>query len=342
VHEAAGDDYELPNSTAYNETCAQIGNVLWNWRLLAASAQARHAEMIEHTLYNSVLSGIGLDGASWFYTNPLRSHAHAHKLLTQDACERFQPGRVHVCCPSNLARAIAGAHGYAYALSPHPEPALWLNLYGASRFDGELVDGGRLALRQETTYPWDGAVRLTVEAAPKRPVALRLRIPSWARGATLRVNAEAQDVPLEPESYARTHRAWRAGDVVELILPLPTRLMIAHPRVEAARNQVTVMRGPLVYCLEAHDLPPGVRLAQVYVPPDARLDPVYRPDLLSGVVALEGEAERFAEDGWNGALYRELEPRAPERIPVRLIPYFAWANRGTSEMAVWLPLSRRI
>jgi DUF1680 family protein len=342
IHEAAGDDYELPNSSGYNETCAQIGNVLWNWRLLAASAQARHAEMIEHTLYNSVLSGIGLDSASWFYTNPLRFHAHEHKLLTQDAYERFQPGRVHVCCPSNLARAIAGAHAYIYALSERPEESVWVNLYGASRFDGELPRGGPLSLRQETEYPWGGNVRLSVEAAPERPLALWLRIPSWARGAELRVNGVDAGVPLEPESYARVERVWRPGDVVALALPLRTRLLVGHPRIEAARNQVTVMRGPLAYCLEGHDLPAGVGVAEVYLPPDAQFEPRRREELLGGVVALEGEAERFREDGWDGALYRELEPRVPERVQVRLIPYYAWANRGTSEMAVWLPLSRQV
>src|SRR5919108_2527198 len=230
VHEAAGDDYELPNSTAYNETCAQIGNVLWHWRLLAARAQARHAELIEHTLYNSVLSGIGLDGQSWFYTNPLRFYGRDHKLLSQDAFQRFQPGLVHVCCPSNLARAIAGLHGYAYAVS---DDALWVNLYGASRFDGQLPDGARVAVTQATDYPWDGMVRFTVEAAPDRPVGLALRIPSWARGAAIRVNGVPAALAAEPEAYARIARRWSAGDVVELDLPLRVRLLEGHPRLAA-------------------------------------------------------------------------------------------------------------
>jgi uncharacterized protein len=341
VHEAAGDDYELPNGTGYNETCAQIGSVLWNWRLLAASARARHAELIEHTLYNSVLSGIGLDGKSWGYTNPLRFHGRGHKLLSQDAYARFQPGRVHVCCPSNLARAIAGLHGLAYSVSGEPDEGLWVQLYGASRVDSHLPGGGRLALRQETDYPWRGRVRLTVEAAPERTCALNLRIPSWARGAALAVNGQAADVAAEPGSYARVGRRWRGGDVVDLELPLRARLMVGHPRIEAVRNQVAVMRGPLVYCLEAHDLPEGVALAEVYLRPDAPLEARPDPGLLGGVTALEGEAEVFRDDGWSGALYRELEPAVPGRVRVRLIPYYAWANRGTSEMAVWLPLSRR-
>jgi uncharacterized protein len=367
VHEAAGDDFELPNSTGYNETCAQIGNVLWNWRLLAATAQARHAELIEHTLYNSVISGIGLDGRSWFYTNPLRFHGKDHKLLSQDAYERFQPGRQHVCCPSNLARAVAGAHGFAYSLSGD---GLWVNLYGASRFDGTLPvqpGGAHFTVRQETDYPWDGHVRFTVEAAPDAEVALRLRVPSWARGATLRLNGQDAGVPVEPETYARLARRWSAGDVVELDLPMRVRLVEGHPRIESTRNQVTVMRGPLVYCLEAHDLPQGVALTEVHVSPrtewrprrvtlDLRAAPlpegkggetaptaeaVSDAMPLSSVVVLEAVADVVREPAWGGRLYRDLEPVAPERLPVRLIPYYAWANRGTAEMAVWLPLSSR-
>ncbi|HEX2036833.1 MAG TPA: beta-L-arabinofuranosidase domain-containing protein [Chloroflexota bacterium] len=341
VHEAAGDDYELPNSTGYNETCAQIGNVLWNWRLLAASAQARHAELVEHTLYNGVVSGMGLDGKSWFYTNPLRFYGGEHKLLSQDAYERFQPGRVHVCCPSNLARAVAGVHGYAYSLSGAPQEGVWVNLYGASRLDSELPGGGRLALRQETGYPWEGTVRFTIEAAPGRACGLYLRVPSWAKGASVLVNRQAAVVP-EPETYAPLVRVWREGDVVELALPLRTRLMVGHPRIESCRNQVSVMRGPLLYCLEGHDLPAGTELAEVYLPPDARLRPRHAPDLLGGVTVLEGEAEVIPHGTWQGTLYRELEPVTPQRRWIRLIPYYAWANRGTSEMAVWLPLSRRV
>ena len=346
VHEAAGDDYELPNSTGYNETCAQIGNVLWNWRLLAASAEARYAEMIEHTLFNSVISGIGLDGASWFYTNPLRFYGSEHKLLSQDAYERFQPGRVHVCCPSNLARAVAGAHGYAYSVS---EDGLWVNLYGASRFDSALPGGARFAITQQTSYPWEGAVRLTVEHAPATLVGLLLRIPSWARGATITVNGDPAGVATQPETYARLERRWSAGDVVELELPMRVRLIEGHPKIEATRNQVAVMRGPLLYCLESPDLPTGadgprgasVDVLDVFVSPDVALQPRWEGDLLGGVTVLEGEASVVRQQPWHGTLYRELEPTSPEPLPVRLIPYYAWANRGTAEMTVWLPLSAR-
>ncbi len=337
VHEAAGDDYELPSSTAYNETCAQIGNVLWNWRLLALTGQARYADLIECSLYNSILSGIGLDGASWFYTNPLRFHGAKHKLLSQDAYQRFQPGRVHVCCPSNLARLLAGLHGYIYSLS---DDGLWVHLYGASRFDGALLDGAGLRLRQETDYPWDGQVRLVIEEAPARPFVLHLRLPGWAEGATATVNGQPQALPA-PGTYAAIERAWRSGDVVELHLPMSARLVEGHPRIEAVRNQVAVQRGPMIYCLESVDLPPGVRLDEVTIPRDLTFTARHLPDLLGGVTVLEGEAEVIPAGEWSGTLYRPLHRAGSERRPVRLIPYYAWANRGVTEMAIWLPLTPR-
>lgn len=338
VHEAAGDDYDLPNSTGYNETCAQIGSVLWNWRLLAASAQARHADLIEHTLYNSVLSGIGLDGASWFYTNPLRFYGKTHKLLTQDAYERFQPGRQHVCCPSNLLRIVAGLYGYLYSTS---EDGLWLNLYGASVFDGDLPAMGRLRLIQETNYPWDGAVKLTVETAPEQPFTLYLRVPAWTEAASITVNGQPADVEVIPSTYAAVCRAWHNGDIVELNLPMPVRLLEGNPRVEHTRNQAAVARGPLIYCLESHDLPEHVALLDVYLSPEAKFTPRYEPELLNGVTVLEAEADVIRGPDWNGQLYRPLIRRQAERQPIRLVPYYAWANRGTGEMTVWLPLSSR-
>jgi DUF1680 family protein len=342
VWEAAGDDYELPNASAYNETCAQIGNVLWTWRLLAAEPAARYADLIEWSLFNSILSGISLRGDAWFYTNPLRWHGREQVLHSNDALERFQPGdpaagRRHVCCPSNLVRLVAGLHGYAYGVSVE---GLWLHLYGASTFDGELPGGGRLRLRQETAYPWEGAIRLTVEAAPAAPTTLRLRVPAWCGGATLRVNGGPAQRPA-PGEYAALRRAWRAGDVVDLDLPLPVRLLEADPRVESARGQVAAARGPLLYCLEGFDLPDGVRLDDVSLAPDAGLRPRHVPDLLGGVTVLEGEADVWRGPSWDGALYRTVRARQSGRGPLRLIPYFAWANRGVCEMSVWLPVSPR-
>ena len=186
VHEAAGPEYFLPSSTAYNETCAQIGNTMWNYRMLVIRGDARYADIMERCLYNSIISGIGLDGASWFYSNVLRWYGREHNLLTADAYERFQPGKSHICCPSNLVRTIANIHGYTYSVS---DEGIWMNLYGANTFDGELMDGTKLKLTQETDYPWDGQIKLTVDlVSPSREFSIMLRIPAWASGASVKVN----------------------------------------------------------------------------------------------------------------------------------------------------------
>lgn len=337
VWEAAGAAYDLPNSTAYNETCAQIGNVLWNWRMLAMTGEARYGDLIERSLYNSVLSGIGLDGASWFYTNVLRWYGPDHPLLSNDAHQRFQPGRNHICCPSNLLRTIAGLHRYVYGLA---DAALWIHLYGASQFDGRLANGAWVRLTQQTAYPWEGLVRLTIDAVAGPRFALRLRIPEWADGATVTVNGEPCASTVVPGTYCALERDWAAGDVVELTLPLRVRLLVGHPRIEAVRNQVAVMRGPIVYCLESSDLPDGVPVHAVHLPRDIALTPRHVPALLGGVTVLAGDAEHFPANGWGEHLYGEWRPGPRSRLPVTFIPYYAWSNRGVSAMTVWLPLSR--
>jgi len=339
VHEAAGAEYFLPNSTAYNETCGQIGSFMWNWRMLAITGEARFADIMEQTIFNSILSGIGLDGASWFYTNVLRWYGREHQLLFNDAYERFQPGepprRAHICCPSNLVRTIAELHGYFYSLS---EEGLWVNHYGGNVFDGELLDGRRLRLRQETDYPWDGEIHIRIESAPGGRFGIMLRIPGWAERARVKVNGKTARVGANAGSYARIVRAWKDGDEILLSLPMQPRLMEAHPYVEELRNQVAVMRGPLVYCLESPDLPEGVDVLEIYLPRGAKFTPRREENLLGGVTVLEGEARRIPAGDWSGKLYRKLQRRRAERIPIKLIPYYAWANRGISRMTVFLPV----
>ena len=339
VHEAAGEEYYLPSALSYNETCAQIGVFMWAWRMLALEPDAGYADVMEQTLYSGILSGIGLDGASWFYRNFLRWHGgeygpytHGHKRYT---CVRFQPGRQAICCPTNLLRTEAELHGYLYTVS---DAALWLHHYAANTLDANLPDGTRVALTQETDYPWSGDVRLTFGDAGDTPVAVKFRIPAWAEGATLRVNRSEADVDLVPGTYAEVCRQWRAGDVIELHLPMRARLMIAHPLVEELRNQVAVMRGPVLYCLESHDLPEGVPTCEVRIPRDIELDSRHDSDLLGGVTVLEGVAQRLPQGDWANRLYKALPQAAPQSIPLRLVPYYAWANRSVGEMTVWMPV----
>jgi uncharacterized protein len=213
-----------------------------------------------------------------------------------------------------------------------------VHLYGGNTLRTTLDRGGRFGLSQETDYPWDGRIRITVTEAPAREVSIRLRIPAWARGASLSMNGASHPRPPEPSTYAEVRHAWSPGDVIELTLPMPVRLMQAHPLVEEVRNQVAVQRGPVVYCVESTDLPGGVRVQDVVVPRGIDLKPRFDPGPLGGVTVLEGRAEARREPDWTGSLYRELATTPPKPFDLRLIPYFAWGNRGRSEMSVWLPL----
>jgi DUF1680 family protein len=336
VHEAAGLPYDLPGATAYNETCGQIGNMMWNWRMLFATGEARFADIMERNLYNSILSGVNITGKGWSYTNPLRWYGSEHELLSNDYHQRMDPGDRQICCPTNLLRTVASMHGYLYSAS---DEGLWVHHYGGSVLETELPSGRKLNLTQTTQYPWQGNVRLSIEElAAGDPFSIMLRIPGWAKGASILVNGEPSGVETTPQSYAALNRAWREGDVIELSLPMPVRMMVADARVEQTRNQVAIMRGPIVYCLESIDLPLGVAIENVHMPRQAEWTIRHDPDLLQGVTVLETEAYIVPGVKPDGGLYQELPTGEPHRFSIRLIPYFAWNNRGEPKMTVWLPL----
>jgi len=332
VHQAYGRDFQLPNTTAYSETCANIGNVLWNWRMFLATGDARFVDVVELALYNSVLSGGALDGTNFFYTNPLR--------VTEPMPVELRWSRQRVpfvssfCCPPNLVRTIAESADYAYGKSGD---SIWVNLYGGSSLATKLADGNEIKLSQETDYPWNGRVRIKIQSCDKPAFALKLRIPGWAGSASVRINDSPADNSPKPESYFEIRRSWKAGDFVDLDLPMPVRLMEANPFVEEDARQAAVQRGPIVYCLESPDLPPGVKVSDVVIPSGLKLTMRYDRRLLDGVVVLEGKAMAQARTDWNGKLYREFQPAELKPFNVRLIPYSVWQNRGPSEMSVWLP-----
>jgi DUF1680 family protein len=333
VHQAYGREYQLPNLTAYNETCANVGNVLWNWRMLRLGGEGRFADVMELALYNGALSGVSLDGRRFFYQNTLREVAEPPFRLRWP--RRRASYISSFCCPPNIVRTVAGSATFAYSLS---DDGVWVHLYGGSELDAGLEDGGRLRLRQETDYPWDGKVRITVVEAPAREMTVHLRVPAWATGASLRAAGAKRASRPAPGSYAEIRRKWRAGDALELELPLRVRLLEAHPLVEEARNHVAVMRGPVVYCLESVDLEPGFGIHDVLIPAGARLEPRKGSGPLAGLVVLEATAAAAPKRDWAGRLYQERAHAPARRTRVRLVPYFAWDNRGPSEMTVWLPL----
>ncbi|PTY07500.1 ATP-binding protein [Opitutaceae bacterium EW11] len=339
VHQAYGRDYQLPNLTAYNETCATIGYAMWLWRMLELTGDARYADLFEQSLYNGVLPGISLDGRDYFYVNPLRKLAD-FKWPMRWSRTRQPNIPSSFCCPPNVVRTIAEAQNYAYTLS---KDTLWVHLYGASALNTAWIDGGRVRLSQETDYPWKGAVKLTVAEAPERAIAIRLRIPSWVgEGTTVRVNGQRADGDPKSGSYFELRRTWKSGDVIELNLPFAPSVWEANPLVEETLNQVAVKYGPLVYCVEANDLPDGVRLQDVALTTDSASKPAKLvPETIANarVFSVVLPATALRRPHWeSGQLYRPLNAGSPQRFDLKLVPYYAWGNRGDTDMTVWIPL----
>ncbi len=333
VHQAYGRAYQLPNITAYNESCAAVGFALWNWRMLAITAQARFADMLELSLYNSILASISLDGKKFLYTNPLRRVKNLPYELRWSRKRELYISCF--CCPPNIVRTIAEVSAYAYSMS---DEGVWVNLYGSNVLDTHLSDGTLVKLRQQTDYPWEGTIRITMENMPQREISLFLRIPGWAENSRVTINDKPVGRDLKSEQYFEIKRTWLAGDRIELILPMSAQLLEANPMVEEVRNQAALRRGPIVYCLESTDFPSGVAIENVTISPSAMFQNRYVADLLGGTTILEGKVRVFNSESWDKSLYHKISPQKPKEIDVRLIPYYAWGNRGDSEMTVWIPL----
>ncbi len=316
-------DYDLPNRSAYQETCASVALAQWNHRLALLYGDARFADVVERSLYNGVLAGVSLDGKRFFYVNPLESEGHHHR----------SPWFGCACCPPNVARTLAALGGYAYATS---DDGLWVNLYIQGSATA-TVKGRKTTLDVQTEYPWDGKVTLRPHGNQAGNYSLRLRVPGWCQGASLAVNGQAVTAPVVEGGYIVIERDWKEGDAVELNLPMPVQRVAANPHVQSDTGQLAIQRGPLVYCLEAGDQPEP--LANLVLPRGAELKADRRTDLLGGVVAVEGFAETAAEPEWNSALYQAVA--TPRRVPITAIPYYAWDNRKPGPMKVWLPEAPR-
>lgn len=361
--ERFGEDYELPNLTGYLETCASIGMAFWNQRMFLLTGESAYLDVMERVMYNGVLSGVSLDGSLFFYPNPLE--ADGRYRFNKGRAER-QPWFGVACCPGNISRFLPSVPGYVYATKGD---VLYVDLFVAGEAKVDL--GGReVVVRQETRYPWDGRVTITLEPATKGEFGLHVRIPGWAANtpvptdlyryegrasgkAALRVNGTPVRLDMD-KGFARVRGSWKKGDTVELSLPMEARRIVAHPAVEDDAGLVAVQRGPLVYCAEAADN--GGRALNLVLPGDAALRPRERKDLLGGLVVLEGRA--LAADpasvtrvhgpaGKDAAADDEEEAPPSSRRQLAagaamrphdlvLIPYYAWAHRGPGEMAVWL------
>ncbi|MGH3321507.1 MAG: glycoside hydrolase family 127 protein [Streptosporangiaceae bacterium] len=329
--EAFGEPYELPNARAYAETCAAIGSVFWNWRMLLATADGGYADLIEHTLYNAVLCGVSLRGDRFFYANPLSSTGEAPSLDRKRA-ERASWFDV-ACCPPNVTRLLASIQHY---LASHDAHGVQIHQYTSMELRVPEGEGAGAHLRVDTDYPWGGDVRIDVLASPERAWSLGLRVPAWASGARAALGGETLPDSTE-RGYVWFRRRWRAGDRVRLELPMRPRLIRAHPRVDAARGSAAVQRGPLVYCVEQTDQPADVRALEAELDEAATLAETTVRGLPEKMVGLR--IGGYVRDG-GSSLYADLrrDGTASGR-PASLvaIPYFAWANRGPAAMRVWLP-----
>lgn len=333
VHQAYGRNYQLPNETAHNETCANIGNVLWNWRMFLATGETRYMDVLELALYNSVLSGMSLDGTNFCYVNPLRSLNPPSVNLRWP--HKRTPFLSSFCCPPNLLRTIAESAQYAYARSAE---AIWVNLYGGSSLATELPGKRRIVLTQQTDYPWNGHVWITMNEVPGGEFGVRVRIPGWAREASIAVNKRRLKERLGAGTYPEIRRPWKKGDVIDLEFPMPARLIESSPLVEETLNQVAIERGPIVYCLESADVPEGTHLLDLSVPREARLRPrfdFFRGSMIAVVDTSGFIRTRIERNG----LYSQLRPSGLSRVPLHFVPYFVWGNRGYGEMTVWVPLT---
>jgi DUF1680 family protein len=311
-------DYDLPNETAYAETCASVGLVFWAHRMALLEGDGRYADVMEQALYNNALSGLSLDGERFFYDNPLSSRGNHHRW-TWHRCP---------CCPPNIARLIAslGSHVYSTARG---ELAVHLYAESKARFE---VDGVSVGIDQTTNYPWEGTVEIAVDPAKPIELALRLRVPGWCRSARLAVNGQDIDVASVTErGYATVRRRWQSGDKITLTLAMPVERLYAHPDVHADQGRVALKRGPLVYCVEAIDTPASpYRLALAR---DEAVASRFEPDLLGGIATLSGTA--LAAEPTAAALYR-TEPWPARRVPFKAVPYHVWDHREAGEMVVWL------
>ncbi|WP_235886305.1 glycoside hydrolase family 127 protein [Paenibacillus cymbidii] len=336
ANEGFTNDYELPNETAYCETCASIGLIMWNHRMLQRRTDGKYADVMERVLYNGAISGISMDGKQYFYGNPLASY----RTSVPKRGDKTMPDYYRrsdwfgcSCCPPNLSRLLASLGQYAYSTRAD-ELVVHLYMQGEAEFD---LDGRRVRVIVETDYPWDGDIRLRLAMDEPTRFALKLRIPGWCEAYELAVNGSPAADGAGPErGYESIDREWSAGDEIRLRLHMPVERVYAHPDVRHNIGHAALQRGPLVYCVEQadHDVP----VRSLLLPRETELAPVFEPELLGGVVTLRGSAVCADRGGWEHTLYRTSRPLLTA-CAITAVPYYSWANREPGEMKVWLPES---
>ena len=343
IHQAYGRQFQLPQESAHNEICAQIGMMLFSWRMFQATGDGKYLDNIENELYNGILSGVSLDGKDYFYTEALRrTKEFPYTMRWPKHRQRYISC---FCCPPNTLRTLCQAQEYAYSLGSTPDASasgqtLYVNLYGQNSMKTQDLE-----VEQVTDYPWDGKVTLNIKKAKKLQTVV-LHIPTWCTDYRIRVNGDmftdaSRTVgSMEGTGYIPISRKWKKGDVIELTLDMEPRLIEANPLVEEAKNQVAVMRGPIVYCLEGQDIQPAASINDIAIPADIQFTET--KVTLNGheMVVLEGDAKVNNNKEWdNNTLYREIS-KDTSKVRIRLIPYYAWDNCGIQDMTLWMNLAR--
>jgi uncharacterized protein len=333
--EAFGDPYELPNAQAYGESCAAIGNMMWNWRMLAASGEARFTDVVERALYNGINSGMSLDGTTYCYRNPLAFDPASGEKIRN-------PWYDTTCCPPNLERTFASLPGYFYGTSAD---GLYVHLYDNSELDWHLESGLPIKVQQKTNYPWDGDIQLALTPSEPAEFTLHLRIPAWAKSAKVAVNGKVVE-GAKPGEYLAIHRRWSSGDAVSLNLPMAPEVLASNPRVADNLGRVAVQRGPIVYCMEQLDQQNNPDFSEISIVVNSNslktFETDYKANLLDGVTVLHHQGAVAESTSKQDELYVAANQDGPKTHPANLtlIPYYAWANRQNSPMQVWIPYTR--
>lgn len=324
--EAFGKDYELPNDRAYNETCAAIGNIFWNHRMLQLTGKACYADVMETIMYNGFLSGLSLDGKKYFYVNPLRDNGE----------HRRQDWFGVSCCPPNIARFLSSLGKYLYSYN---DEEIWLHHYVSGSCSVSPKDDSKVKVQQKSNFPWNGEVEINVSVDRPASFTLYLRIPHWCSGGTVTLNNNPVEIKKDGGYYLAIKRDWQNGDTIKLNLPMSIELLESHPHNFGNHGQLAIRRGPLVYCVEAVDHP-GIDLFDIQLHPDIELSLCAENDAELGEInVIQGQASVIDSSNWQAIAYRKYAERAKKNKPVKLtaIPYYAWANRAPGKMQVWIP-----
>ena len=322
-------DYDLPNNTTYNETCASIGLVFWARRMNQLDLNGEYDDVLEQTLYNGVLSGMNLDGTKYFYVNPLEISPETARGRRD--MHHVKPNRRGwfgcACCPPNIARLVASIGEYIYS---HDENTLVVHQYISNKTSLSL-NNINVEINMSGSYIKDGKVKIDIYLDKSIKFAIKLRVPQWCDGAVIKINSQPIQCNIE-NGYCKINRKWQMGDSIELDFPMEVKILQSNPKVQTNAGKAAIMRGPIVYCLEGIDN--GQLLSSISLKDNTVFNEKYTPDLLEGVTILEFDGYKESDD-WGDELYR-VKPKDKKKIKVKAVPYYAWNNRGEGEMIVWI------